>query len=99
MSNISISSPFLTSFTHADFSVGTTASSLLSAVSAGQRRVMTVIQNKNGTAAIQVILNATGTSGILVPAKSNLSLDNYNGPIRCISDTAATPVHVAYAIV
>jgi hypothetical protein len=99
MSTISISSPFLTSLTHADNSVGTTSSSLLAAVSAGQRRILTVIQNKHSTAKIQVILNATGDVGILVPAQSNLSLDNYNGPIRCISDTASTTVHVAYAIV
>lgn len=99
MSTISISSPFLVSLTHADNSVGTTASSLLSAVTAGQRRVLTVIQNKSTTAKIQVILNTTGDVGILVPAQSNLSLDNYNGPIRCISDTASTTVHVAYAIV
>lgn len=99
MSAISISSPFLTSLTHSDNSVGLTSSSLLAAVTAGQRRVLTVVQNKHGTANIQVILNATGDVGILVPAKSNLTLDNYNGPIRCISDTASTTVHVAYAIV
>jgi hypothetical protein len=99
MSTISISSPFLTSLTHVDNSVGITSSSLLAAVSAGQRRILTVIQNKHSTAKIQVILNATGDVGILVPAQSNLSLDNYNGPIRCISDTASTTVHVAYAIV
>ncbi len=99
MSTISISSPFLTSLTHADFSVGTASSQLLAAASAGQRRILTVIQNKHSTAKIQVILNATGDIGILVPANSNLSLDNYNGPVRCISDTASTTVHVAYAIV
>lgn len=99
MSNISISSPFLASLTHGDNSVGLTSSSLLAAVTAGQRRVLTVVQNKHGTANIQVILNAAGDVGILVPAKSNLTLDNYNGPIRCISDTASTTVHVAYAIV
>ena len=99
MSNISISSPFLTSLTHADYSVGTASSQLLFPASAGQRRVLTVIQNKHSTAKVQVILNATGDVGILIPANSNLSLDNYNGPVRCISDTASTPVHVAFAIV
>lgn len=99
MSTISISSPFLVSLTHADLSVGVTSSSLLSAASAGQRRVLTVIQNKHATAKIQVILNDTGDVGILVPPSSNLSLDNYNGPVRCKSDTASTTVHVAYAIV
>ncbi len=99
MSAISISSPFLTSLTHADFAVGTASSVLLAPASAGQRRVLTVIQNKHGTAQVQVILNATGDVGILVPANSNLSLDNYNGPVRCISNTVATPVHVAFAIV
>jgi hypothetical protein len=99
MSTISISSPFLTSLTHADNTVGTAASSLLAPVAAGQRRILTVVQNKHSTAKIQVILNETGNVGILVPAQSNLSLDNYNGPIRCISDTASTTVHVAFAIV
>lgn len=99
MSTISISSPFLTSLSHADFSVGVASSQLLAAASAGQRRVLTVIQNKHATAKIEVILNATGDIGILVPANSNLSLDNYNGPIRCISNTAATTVHLAFAVV
>jgi hypothetical protein len=58
-----------------------------------------VIQNKHATAKVQVILNNTGDIGILIPANSNLSLDNYNGPIRCISDITATTVHVAFAIV
>jgi hypothetical protein len=41
---------------------------------------------------------ATGTVGLNVKPGESISLDNYNGHIRCSSDTAATPVHIAYAV-
>jgi hypothetical protein len=98
MSHISVSSPFLTSLTHADVAVDdTTPTQVLATAATGTRRILTVIQNKHSTAVIQVILNATGSTGIAVSAGSNLSLDNYNGPVRCISTVDDSIVHVAYA--
>jgi hypothetical protein len=98
MSHISVSSPFLTSLTHADIAVdNTTPTEVLATATTGTRRILTVIQNKHSTAVIQVILNATGSTGIAVSAGSNLSLDNYNGPVRCISTVDDSIVHVAYA--
>jgi hypothetical protein len=100
MSHISISSPFIPSFTHADIAVDDTVpTTVLNAASIGIKRVLVVIQNKHSTATIQVILNTTGSVGISVAAGSNLSLDNYNGPIRCISTVDNSIVHVAYASV
>lgn len=100
MSHISISSPFLVSFTHADIAVDNAVpTQLLPAASSGTKRVLTVIQNKHASAVIQVILNTTGSVGIAVAAGSNISLDNYNGPIRCISTVDDSIVHLAYATV
>ena len=100
MSHISISSPFLVSFTHADIAVdNATPTELLAAGASGTKRVLTVIQNKHASAVIQVILSTTGNVGIAVAAGSNISLDNYNGPIRCISTVDDSIVHLAYAIV
>lgn len=99
MANISFSTPFLRGFTHQDLTAGTTASTLLATAVTPVRRVVTIIQNKSTTATIQVILDDTGTVGILVGPLGNISLDNYNGIVRVIASAAATPVHVAFATV
>jgi hypothetical protein len=46
---------------------------------------------------LTVIFAASGTDGLKVKAGESISLDNYNGIVRCVSDTASTPVHIAYA--
>jgi hypothetical protein len=98
MSHISVSSPFLVSFTHADIAVDNTVpTEVLATAPTGTRRILTVVQNKHSTATIQVILNSTGSTGIAVLAGSNLTLDNYNGPVRCISTVDDSIVHIAYA--
>ena len=100
MSHISISSPFIPSFTHVDIAVDDTVpTTVLASAVTGTKRVLTVIQNKHATATVQVILNDTGSVGISVAAGSNLSLDNYNGPVRCISTVDNSIVHVAHASV
>ena len=98
MSNISVSSPFLTKFTHTDVTVGTSASTALVVAPTPERRVIVIVQNKSTSASIQVILADTGTSGIFVPPLGNISIDNYNGIVRVIASAAATPVHIAYAV-
>ena len=97
MSNISVSSPFLTKFTHTDVTVGTSASTALAVAVTPERRVSVIIQNQHATAILTVILNETGSTGLKVRAGESISLDNYNGIVRCVSDTASTPVHIAYA--
>jgi len=97
MSNISVSSPFLTKFTHTDVTVGTSASTALAVAVTPERRVIVIVQNKSTSASIQVILADTGTSGIFVPPLGNISIDNYNGIVRAIASAASTPVHIAYA--
>jgi len=96
-SNISISSPFLRKFTHATFTVGTSASTVLDAAVTPTRRISVIIQNQHASAVITVRFSDSGTDGFKVKAGETISLDNYNGHIRCSSDTASTPVHIAYA--
>jgi len=97
MANISISSPFIRAFTHATVTVGTSASTALVASVTPERRISVIIQNQHATALVTVFFAATGTDGLKVKAGESISLDNYNGIVRCVSDTAATPVHIAYA--
>ena len=97
MANISFSSPFLRGFTHSEVSVGTSASTALAVAVTPERRCSVIIQNQHATAVVTVIFAATGTAGLKVKAGESISLDNYNGIVRCVSDTASTPVHIAYA--
>ena len=97
MANISFSSPFLRGFTHTEVSVGTSASTALAVAVTPERRCSVIIQNQHASAVVTVIFAATGTAGLKVKAGESISLDNYNGIVRCVSDTAATPVHIAYA--
>lgn len=96
MSNIKFSAPFLRKFTHDDVTVLTSWVTALPAAEAPQRRVVVVIQNKSDTTALYVALNETSTEGLLIPIKSNVSLDNYNGIVRLRSDGTVV-AHVAYA--
>ncbi len=97
MANISFSSPFLRGFTHTEVSVGTSASTALAVAVTPERRCSVIIQNQHASAVVTVIFADTGTAGLKVKAGESISLDNYNGIVRCISDTADTPVHIAYA--
>lgn len=98
MANISFTSPFIRGFTHTDVTVGTSASTALAVAVTPERRVSVIIQNQHASALLTVILAASGTAGLKVKAGESISLDNYNGIIRCLSDTASTPVHIAYAV-
>lgn len=97
MSHFKFSSPLLREFTHTAVTVGTTSAVALDAAVTPIRRVSVIIQNQHASAVVTVRFNATGTAGFNVKAGETISLDNYNGHIRCSSDTAATPVHIAYA--
>lgn len=100
MSNITFSSPFTRSFSHSDTTVGTSATQILGPTTGpSQRRVMLVIQNKSDTAIVQVIFAATGSVGLELQPNQSATLENYNGTVRAISDTASTTVHIAEAIV
>jgi len=98
MANISFTSPFIRGFTHTDVTIGTSASTALAVAVTPERRVSVIIQNQHASALLTVILAADGTAGLKVKAGESISLDNYNGIIRCLSDTASTPVHIAYAV-
>lgn len=97
MANIQISSPFLRGFIHSNSTVGTTDSVVLSAAVTPERRISVIIQNQDAVATITVIFADSGIDGFKVNAGESISLDNYNGVIRCISSAANTVVHIAYA--
>lgn len=98
MSHISFSSPFLRSFVHTDVTVGTSASTVLAVAEIPTRRVSVIIQNQHATDILTVILATTGSTGLKVKAGESISLDNYNGIVRCSSTGTTTPVHIAYAV-
>lgn len=100
MANITFSSPFTKSFSHSDTTVGTSASQILApTTNPYDKRVMLVIQNKHDTAIIQVIFAATGSVGLELQPNQSCTLENYNGAVRAISDTASSTVHIAQALV
>lgn len=99
MANISFSSPFIRNFIHADVTVtDASISTVLPAATTPERRVSVIIQNKDESAVLTVILNGTSTTGLKVKAGESISLDNYNGVVRCISTSDGNPVHIAYAV-
>jgi hypothetical protein len=98
MSIISVSSPFLRKFTHSETTVSTSVVELLASALPQEKRIALVVQNKSSTNSIEVILNSTGSVGLLVPPLGSLNLDNYNGPVRAIA-SGASLVHLAYSVV
>lgn len=96
---IQTSSPFLRTFTHSTTSVGTSILTLQPAGGVGEKRISTIIQNQSATATVTIILSATDTTGIILQPATFFNIDNYNGVIRCSASAAATPVHLAYAVV
>lgn len=100
MANIAFSTPFTKSFIHSDETVGTSASQILApTTNPYDKRVMLVVQNKSDTAIVQVIFAATGAVGLELQPNQSCTLENYNGAVRAISDTASTTVHIAQALV
>ena len=100
MANIAFSTPFTKSFLHSDTIVGTSASQILApTTNAYDKRVMLVVQNKSDTAVVQVIFATSGSVGLELQPNQSATLENYNGAVRAISDTAGTTVHIAQALV
>lgn len=98
MAKITFSSPFTKSFSHEDTTVGTSVSQILaSTTNPYDRRVMLVIQNKSDTAVIQVVFATSGSVGLELQPNQSCTLENYNGAVRAISDTASTTIHIAQA--
>jgi len=97
MSHISLSSPFIKSFIHADYTAGTSAGQALAPASAGERRIIIIIQNQSTTATLKVMLSLTGTAGISIAPLGTFTIDNYNGSVRVSASAASTPYHFAYA--
>lgn len=89
---------FTRSFTHSDVSVGTSVAQALAALAQPGRRIHLLIQNQHASAVVEVILNSSGSEGFNLAAGATFSIEGYNGEVRLKSDTASTPVHIAYAV-
>lgn len=102
MSNIAFSTPFTKNFTHTDHSVTTTKSQLLGNVlpsAAYNKRVMLVIQNKSTTTNIDVIFNASSTTGLTLLPNQSCTIENYNGVVWAVAAAGTVTVHSAVAVV
>lgn len=102
MANISFSTPFTKNFSHLDHTVGITKVQLRGNVlptAQYNKRVIVVIQNQSATAKVKVIFNDTDTTGVILFPEQSISIENYNGFVFAVSDTASTPVHTATAVV
>lgn len=99
MANISISSPFVPAFVHADVTLSTTVAQVLPASVTPEKRVSLIIQNKDAAIAAEIILNASGSTGLILAAGASLSLDSYKGAVRAKSASGTPTLHIAYAIV
>lgn len=96
-SYVQFSTPAIRKCVHADATVGTSFSTVLTPPTVPSRRILVIIQNKSSTAVIEVVFDDTATTGIQVQPWQSISLENYNGTVRVKSNTAATTVHIAYA--
>jgi hypothetical protein len=100
MANIAFSSPFSKSFTHTDTTVGTSAIEVLApTTNPYDKRIILVVQNKSNTAVVEVIFASSGSVGLELQPNQSCTIENYNGAVRAISDTASTTVHLAYALI
>lgn len=102
MANITFSTPFTKNFNHQNHTVGTTKTQLRANVlpsASFNKRVIIVIQNQSSTAKVQVIFNDTDTVGVMLFPEQSISVENYNGFVFAVSDTASTPIHSATAVV
>jgi hypothetical protein len=98
-SQIQISSPFLRSFSTDDNTVGTSISQILTPTTAGEKRIVVIVQNTSTTHNVQLMGNATDTNGIYIYPLSTVSLDNYNGGLWAKAGAAGVSVHVSIASV
>lgn len=99
MSNISISSPFVPSFVHADVTLDTTFAEVLPASVTPEKRVSLIIQNKDSSIAAEIVLAGSGSTGLILAAGASLSLDSYKGAVRAKSASGAPTLHIAYAVI
>lgn len=99
MSNISISTPFVPAFIHADVTLSTTATQVLAASVTPEKRVSLILQNKDASIAVEIILAGSGSTGLILAAGASLSLDSYKGAVRAKSASGAPILHIAYAVI
>jgi hypothetical protein len=98
-SNISITAPFVPRFTHADVTLSTTTAEVLAASVTPEKRVSLIIQNKDASIAAEIILDSSGSTGLILAAGASLSLDSYKGAVRAKSASGTPTLHIAYAVI
>lgn len=100
MAQIQISSPFLRNFTTTDVTVGTSKIQVLSPpTNISEKRIVVIVQNTSATNNIQIMGNATDTSGIAIYPLSTVTLDNYNGGLWAFGNAAGISVHISISAV
>jgi hypothetical protein len=99
MSNISISSPFVPAFIHADVTLSTSFSQVLAASVTPEKRVSLIIQNKDTSIPVEIILNVSGSAGLILAAGASLSLDSYKGAVQAKSASGSPTLHISYAVI
>lgn len=95
LSYTAFSTPALRKMSHQDYTCTTSFATVLNARVLPERRVIVAIQNKSGTAVLEVIFDTTGSAGLLIPPNQTISLENYNGSVLLKSDTAGSLAHIA----
>jgi hypothetical protein len=99
-SYVSFSTPALRKLTHLpNYTCTTSYVEVLAPRVLPERRVLVIIQNKSTSATLEIVLDSTGTDGLIVGPLGTLTVDNYNGPIRLKSTTAGSIAHIAYGSV
>lgn len=97
--NITITAPFVPYFSHNDVTLSTTFSTVLSASVTPEKRVSLIIQNKDTSINAEIVLNDSGSTGIILAPGASLSLDCYKGTVLAKSASGTPTLHIAYAII
>ena len=98
-SQIQISSPFLKSYSHTNYTVGITKIKVLDFPDVPKKRISLIIQNQSpATQILYIILNPNDDVGIAISSLSSYVFDNYNGQVWVKGSDAGTVVHIAEAL-
>lgn len=100
--NISITSPFVPVFTHAEGSLTTSWVEVLPASVTPEKRVALIIQNKDTAITVEVHLGPaanTANGGLNLAPGASISLDSYKGAVQARSASGTPIIQVAFGIV
>jgi len=100
MAHISISSPFLRSFTTTQTTLSTTKIQVLALpADITTKRIVVLVQNLSTTITVQIMGNATDTVGVNLPPLSQFSIDNYNGVLHAVAASGTPAINITISSV